>query len=64
MHALLTLDVARDVVADQFRYDRPLAERAPAPVPAARAPRTRFALAGALHRIADTVAPAPCSPAR
>ncbi len=66
MHALLTLDVARDAVADQFAYDRPLADVVTPDDHAPVAPRTRSLLAATLHRLADAVTPAPArySPAR
>ena len=57
MYALLTLDVAREAVAWQFAHDEPV-EPALVPAPAPRAPRTRSALSGVLHRAADAVAPA------
>ena len=65
MYALLTLDVARDAVADQFTYGGPLADVV-APDHAPVAPRTRSLLATTLHRLADAVTPAPAhySPAR
>ena len=57
MYALLTLDVARDAVAEQFAYGEPLASVLEAEELAPVAPRTRSALAGLLHRVADLVAP-------
>ena len=63
MYALLTLDVARDAVAEQFTYGEPLASVLEAAELAPVAPRTRSALAGLLHRVADLVAPRAWSPA-
>ena len=63
MYALLTLDVARDAVAEQFAYGEPLASVLEAAELAPVAPRTRSALAGLLHRVADLVAPRAWSPA-
>ena len=63
MYALLTLDVARDAVAEQFTYGEPLASVVEAEELAPVAPRTRSALAGLLHRVADLVAPRAWSPA-
>jgi hypothetical protein len=60
MYALLTLDVARDAVAEQFAYGEPLASVVEADDVA---PRTRSALAGLLHRVADLVAPPAWGPA-
>jgi hypothetical protein len=60
MYALLTVDVARNAVADQFRYDEPTA---PSTRAEERAPRTRSLLSHALHRAADRLAPADYSPA-
>jgi hypothetical protein len=56
MFALLTLDVARDLVSRQFAHDEPAEPRLTS-APAPRAPRTRSALSGVLHRAADAVAP-------
>ena len=64
MYALPTLDVARDAVAAQFTYGEPLSTVVTREVPAPRAPRTRAAAAGLLHRVADALAPAEPSPAR
>ena len=64
MYALLTLDVARAAVADQFSYGEPVPDAVTREGPAPSAPRTRFALSGLLHRLADTLAPAECSTAR
>jgi hypothetical protein len=63
MFALLTLDVARDAVADQFTYGEPLSTVVRAEEHAPRAPRTRSALSVLLHRAADLVGPAEYSPA-
>jgi hypothetical protein len=63
MYSLLTLDVVRDAVADQFTYGEPLASVVEAEELAPVAPRTRSALASALHRVADLVAPRTWSPA-
>ena len=63
MYALLTLDVARDAVADQFTYGEPLSTVVRPEEHAPRAPRTRSLLSGALHRVADLLAPADYSPA-
>ena len=59
MQTLLTLDVARDAVAQQFATpeDETALALAATPAPSIRGTRTR--LAGALHRFADTVAPRP-----
>ena len=46
MYALLTLDVARDAVAEQFTYGEPLSSVVEAEELAPVAPRTRSALAG------------------
>ena len=62
MYALLTLDVARDAVADQFTYGEPLSTVVRPEEHAPRAPRTRSLLSGALHRVADLLAPADYSP--
>ena len=63
MYALLTLDVARDAVAEQFTYGEPLSSVVEAEELAPVAPRTRTALARLLHRMADLVAPRAWSPA-
>jgi hypothetical protein len=63
VYALLVLDVARDNVADQFTYGEPLSAVVHPEEHAPRAPRTRSVLSGALHRVADLVAPAEYSPA-
>jgi hypothetical protein len=63
MYALLTLDVARDAVAEQFTYGEPLSSVVEAEELAPVAPRTRSALAGLLHRVADLVAPRAWNPA-
>jgi hypothetical protein len=63
MYTLLTLDVARDAVAEQFTYGEPLSSVVEADEPAPIAARTRSALAGLLHRVADLVAPRAWSPA-
>lgn len=57
MYALLTLDVARDAVAEQFTYGEPLSSVVEAEELAPVASRTRTALARLLHRTADLVAP-------
>ena len=62
MYALLTLDVARDAVAEQFTYGEPLASVVEAEELAPVAPRTRSAVAGLLHRVADLVAPRAWNP--
>jgi hypothetical protein len=62
MYALLTLDVARDAVAEQFAYGRPLSSVVEAEELAPVAPRTRSAVAGLLHRVADLVAPRAWNP--
>ena len=59
MYALLTLDVARDAVAVGELLSSVVEAEELAPV----APRTRSALAGLLHRVADLVAPRAWSPA-
>ena len=64
MFALLTIDVARDAVADQFTYGAPLSTVVTREVPVPRAPRTRSAMSGVLHRFADVLAPAEHCPAR
>jgi hypothetical protein len=64
MYALLTLDVARDAVAEQFAYGEPLSSVVEAEELSPVAPRTRSALSALLHRVADLVAPRECSPAR
>ena len=63
MYSLLTLDVVRDAVADQFTYGEPLSSVVEAEELAPVAPRTRSALASALRRVADLVAPHTWSPA-
>ena len=63
MYALLTLDVARDAVADQFTYGEALSAVVHAEEHAPRAPRTRFVAARLLHRTADLLTPADYSPA-
>ena len=63
MYALLTLDVARDAVAEQFTYGEPLASVVEAEELAPVAARTRSALAGLLHRVADLVTPRAWGPA-
>jgi len=63
MYALLTLDVARDAVAEQFTYGEPLSSVVEAEELAPVAPRTRTALAGLLRRTADLVAPRAWNPA-
>ncbi|MEO5709369.1 MAG: hypothetical protein ABIQ59_06075 [Nocardioidaceae bacterium] len=63
MHSLLTLDVARDAVAEQFTYGEPLCSVVEAEELAPLAPRTRSALASVLHRVANLVAPRAYSPA-
>ena len=57
MYALLTLDVARDAVAEQFTYGAPLSSVVEAEELAPVAPRTRTLLASLLHRVADLVTP-------
>jgi hypothetical protein len=57
MYALLTLDVARDAVAEQFAYGEPLSTVVEAEELAPVAPRTRTALASALRYLADVVTP-------
>ncbi|NUR09643.1 MAG: hypothetical protein HOQ22_01135 [Nocardioidaceae bacterium] len=62
MQSLLTLDVARDLVAQQFdasedETDLALATTS-APRPRRRAGRARTRLADVLHHAADVVAPA------
>jgi hypothetical protein len=57
MYALLTLDVARDAVAEQFTYGEPLSSVVEAEELAPVAPRTRTALARLLRRTAELVAP-------
>jgi hypothetical protein len=67
MYSLLTLDVARDAVAEQFTYGEPLSSVVEAEELAPVAPRTRSALSAVLHRVAELVAPrayAPAHPAR
>jgi hypothetical protein len=64
MYSLLTLDVARDAVAEQFTYGEPLSSVVEAEEPAPVAPRTRSALSAVLHRVADLVAPRAFTPAR
>lgn len=63
MYSLLTLDVTRDAVADQFTYGEPLSSVVEADEPAPVAPRTRSAVASVLHRVADLVAPRAYNPA-
>ena len=61
MYALLTLDVARDAVADQFQLRR--AARARRDAGPRRAPRAPASLlSDALHRAADRLAPAALQP--
>ena len=62
MYALLTLDVARDAVADQFTYGEPLRRSSSRGARPAR-PAHPVAAARALHRVADLLAPADYSPA-
>lgn len=63
MYSLLTLDVTRDAVADQFTYGEPLSSVVEADEPAPVAPRTRSDVASVLHRVADLVAPRAYNPA-
>jgi hypothetical protein len=63
MYALLTLDVVRDAVAEQFTYGEPLSSVLEAEELAPIAPRTRSALSAVLHRLADLVAPRGLTPA-
>ena len=75
MTTLLPLELARDAVAAQFAYDEHPVPTVANPragdpvarahrVPGTRARRTRTRVAGVLHRAADAVAPAECSPVR
>ena len=63
MYVLPAIDLARDAVARQFTYAEAPSDVAAVEVRPSRAPRTRSALAGALHRAAERVAPTECSPA-
>jgi hypothetical protein len=60
MSTFLPVGLARDAVAAQFSYSD---EPAAAEPQTRRAPRTRSAMAGVLHRLGDLVAPAEQHPA-